>query len=325
MTTLRSRRSRTRAALLGAALVAVLPVLSGCAGTREYPATPLPTTPQPSSAAPPAAAVTCDNALSSYDPVPLAQAGSSTALQRIKARGRLVVGVSADTLLFGARDARTGQLKGFDIDLARAVAAAVLGSPDRLELRVIDSGSRVPFLLDGTIDMVARTMTITCARWQQIAFSAQYFEAGQRILVADTSPITSVQELGRKRVCAPTASTSLDNLRRLVPTAIAVPAATHSACLILFQQGKVDAITGDDAVLAGLTKQDPYAKMVGPRFSEEPYGLGLPPNDPAFVGVVNSALSGWIASGGWASSYRTWLAATLGATASPPAPVYGRR
>lgn len=320
----RTGRLRRVVAVLAVGVPTVLAGVTGCAGAREYAATPLPTTPAPSTSAPAttAAPAACTDALTSY--APRAVTSSSPVLQRVRQRGRLVVGVSADTYLFGARDSRTGRLAGFDIDLARAVAAALLGSPDKVELKVVTAAQRLPFLKEGTVDVVARTMTITCDRWKEIAFSAEYFEAGQRLLVAEGSPVKDVAGLAGKRVCAPAASTSLETLRRVAPTAVPVPAATHTACLILFQQSKVDAITGDDTVLAGLASQDPYAQLVGPRFSREPYGLGLPPGDPTFVGAVNTALASWISSGGWAASYRTWLADTLGTGATPPAPQYGR-
>ncbi|MFN8077829.1 MAG: glutamate ABC transporter substrate-binding protein [Kineosporiaceae bacterium] len=313
-----------RAAGLAGAVVLALGLLTGCAGTREYAATPLPTTPAPAaSTAPAATPAQCADLLNSYDPRPVTS--SSEVLTRIRQRQRLVVGVSADTLLFGARDARSGAIVGFDIDLARALAASLLGSPDKIELKVITAAQRLPFLKDGTVDVVARTMSITCDRWKEIAFSAEYFEAGQRILVAERSPVKDVAGLAGKRVCAPAGSTSLDTLRRVAPQAVPVPADTHTRCLILFQQSKVDAITGDDTVLAGLASQDPYTRLVGPKFSREPYGLGLPPGDPTFVGAVNTALASWVSSGGWTASYRTWLAADLGPGVTAPTPRYGRR
>ncbi|PPG00430.1 transporter substrate-binding protein, partial [Rathayibacter sp. AY1D5] len=102
----------------------------------------------------------------------------------------------------------------------------------------------------------------------------------------------------------------------------AVEAATHSQCLALFQAGEVDAIAGDDTILAGFVAQDPYAKVVGDALSSEPYGLGLPADDPDFVRFVNASLESIRSDGRWQSIYERWLG-VLG-EASPPAPVYGR-
>ena len=122
-------------------------------------------------------------------------------------------------------------------------------------------------------------------------------------------------------MCAPDGTTTLERLQEY-PDITAVPATTHTGCLALFQQGKVDAITGDDTILAGFVAQDPYAKVVGDALSSEPYGLGLPADDPDFVRFVNGALETIRADGRWQSIYDRWLG-ELG-DAAPPAPVYGR-
>ena len=106
---------------------------------------------------------------------------------------------------------------------------------------------------------------------------------------------------------------------------VPVAADTHTGCLVMFQQGKVDAITGDDTVLAGLAAQDPYAKVTkAPAFSNEPYGLGMPKNDPNFVRFVNKVLEDAKADGRWKAAYDRWLAEALGPAPAPPRPVYGR-
>jgi polar amino acid transport system substrate-binding protein len=315
---------------LTAALLAVLFLTSAC-GTSAYDATPLPakTTPTPAaSAAPPAASQDCGNPLASYAPTgplpgPNALPAGST-MARIKARGRLIAGVSADTLLLGSRNPITGAIEGFDIDMLKAVSTAIFGSPDKIELRVISSAQRIPVLQDGSVDIVARNMTINCDRWNDIAFSTEYYRAGQKVMVPLNSTAQGLADLSGKRVCAPAASTSLDALRRF-PKVIAVPADTHTGCLVMFQEGKVDAITGDDTVLAGLAAQDPYAKVTKEQaFTKEPYGLGMKKDTKDLVHFVNAVLEKMRTDGQWKASYDHWLAPDLGPAPAPPKAVYGR-
>ncbi|MDX6237253.1 MAG: polar amino acid transport system substrate-binding protein [Kribbellaceae bacterium] len=317
---------------LTATLLAVLFLTSAC-GTSAYDATPLPAKPTPTpaaSAAPPAASPDCGNPLASYAPSgplpgPNALPVSSTMAQ-IKAHGRLIAGVSADTLLLGSRNPITGAIEGFDIDMLKAVATAIFGSP-KLELRVISSAQRIPVLQDGgpnSIDIVARNMTINCNRWKDIAFSTEYYQAGQKVMVPLNSNAQGLADLSGKRVCAPAASTSLDALRKF-PEVKAVPADTHTGCLVLFQEGKVDAITGDDTVLAGLAAQDPYAKVTkAPAFTREPYGLGMKKGAKDLVQFVNAVLEKMRTDGQWKASYDHWLAPDLGPAPAPPKAVYGR-
>ena len=245
-------------------------------------------------------------------------------MAQIKQRGRLIAGVSADSLLLGSRNPVSGAIEGFDIDMLKAVSTAIFGRPDKIEFRVISSAQRIPVLQDDTVDIVARNMTITCDRWKTIAFSTEYYRAGQKVLVPLGTDLAGLGSLAGKKVCAPAASTSLEELHKFRQV-IAVPAETHTGCLVLFQQGRVDAITGDDTVLAGLAAQDPYARVIKAKaFTSEPYGLAMSQKYPDLVRFVNGVLEQMRTDGRWKTAYDRWLAADLGPAPAPPKAVYGR-
>jgi polar amino acid transport system substrate-binding protein len=157
-------------------------------------------------------------------------------VDKIRTPGRLIVGGSATSMLLAARNPISGRIEGFDVDLARQVAKAIFGDPDKIERRVVTTAERIPVLQDGSVDLVISAMTINCARWQQIAFSAAYYRAGQKVLVPLGSKATSLDDLGCQRVCAPAASTSLDKLKTF-PEVKVVAAATHTGCLVKFPAG----------------------------------------------------------------------------------------
>ncbi|MEU4362515.1 glutamate ABC transporter substrate-binding protein [Promicromonospora sp. NPDC023987] len=248
---------------------------------------------------------------------------SGSTMAEIRDRGFLRVGVSADTLLMGSRDPFTSDIEGFDIDVARQVADAIFGDPDAIQYRVITSGDREAVLQDHEVDIVTRAFTINCERWENIAFSAEYYHAGQKLLVPSTSDVAGIDDLSGQRVCAPEGTTTLERLGEWEGVE-AVPAATHTTCLVLFQQGAVDAITGDDTVLAGFAAQDPYAKVVGDPVSDEPYGVGIPADQPDLVRFVNGVLEDMVDGGQWEESYERWLGDALGPAPTAPKPVYGR-
>ncbi len=334
--------TRRHASAVLAAITATL-LLGACSSAGDYATTPLPTrsaAPSPSATtapAPPATGatdITTANCLRSYAPVaslpsPRDMPAGST-MEKIQKRGRLIAGVSADTLLLGARNPISGRIEGFDIDLLHAVSQAIFGNPDRIELRVVTAAQRLPVLQDRSVDIVARNMTINCVRWKDIAFSGEYYRSGQKVLVRlgekteNGGRITGMQDLEGKRVCAPNGSTSMEKLRTFKGVE-AVGADAHTGCLVLFQEGRVDAITGDDTVLAGLAAQDPYAQVVqSPAFTAEPYGLGVNKDDVDFVRFVNRVVENMKDDGRWASSYKRWLADALGPAPAPPTAVYGR-
>jgi len=243
---------------------------------------------------------------------------AGTFMRTIQDRGRLVVGVSQDTLLFGSVNPLNGQFEGFDIDVLHQLAAAILGDPLKIEFRAITSAERIPKILDGSVDIVGRTMTINCDRRQQVEFSTVYYAAGQRVLVRRDSKAAGIADLGGKRVCATNGSTSIDHIRQAASKPTAVGMADFTDCLVAFQRGEVDAISTDDAILAGLAAQDPYAVVVGDRFSDEPYGLAIRPDHPEFVRFVNGVLDRMRADGTWKAIYAKWLVPRLGTSIPEP-------
>ncbi|GAA1563895.1 glutamate ABC transporter substrate-binding protein [Kribbella hippodromi] len=310
-------------------------LLTAC-GTGNYTATQLPPAPAPTtSSAAPVPTESCDktNELASYAPdgplpAPLHMPAGST-MERIQKRGRLIAGVSADSLHLGSRNPITGQIEGFDIDMINAVADAIFGppaagQPHKVEFRVISSPQRIPVLQQNLVDIVARNITINCARWKQIAFSAEYYKSGQKTLVQRDSKATKLAELSDQTICAPAGSTSLDNLKKANPKIKPITADSDTGCLVLFQQGKAAGISGDDTVLAGDAAQDPYAKVLTERISDEPYGLGINKGNIEFVKFVNGVLEKIKADGTWMGSYNKWLKPDLGSLPAPPAAVYGR-
>jgi polar amino acid transport system substrate-binding protein len=314
-------------------------VLAACTASPDITDTPPAAAPAPSAGSAAGAGSCSPAATASFAPSALAFPDRSLQKQ-IRDRGRFVVGVSSDSYLLGSfKPGSVTEFQGFDIDIAREVARAIFGAEytDRsVQFKVITAADRIPAVNAGAeaggVDLVARNMTMTCGRWNDVNFSAVYFEAAQKVLVRADARETSMKALGaaKKRICAPKGSTSLANVTRLAPGGVQVEADQHTACLALLQEGRVDAITGDDTVLAGLVAQDPATKVVGGALTSEPYGLAVAKRHPEFARFVNRVLADLPASR-WQQSYTRWFITPLGrnpltrAAPPPPDPQYGRR
>lgn len=265
----------------------------------------------------------CD-AEASLRPGPQSPPGAmppGSTMAAIKERGRLIVGVDQNTFMFGFRDPASGQLAGFDIDLAREIARRIFGDPDRLDLRVVDAGQRESALQSGQVDLVVRTFSITCARKENVDFSTVYFYTNQRILASKTSRIDSAASLSGKRVCAVIGTTSLTRLYELKPKPTLIGVTSWTDCLVMLQQAQVDAISTDDVVLLGLAAQDPNLHVVGPSLGIEPYGVGVKKGNEDLVRFVNGALAQMRTDGTWERLYAMWLR-SLGPSPGPPEPRY---
>jgi polar amino acid transport system substrate-binding protein len=262
----------------------------------------------------------------------------------IRSRGRLIVGVSADTLLFGSRNpiAEGTPIEGFDIDMLREVAAAIfevtvaqVDADGLIEYRVITYPERLPKIIAGPdrggVDMVAHTMTITCERWEAIAFSTEYFDAATKVLSTRAIGATGFDELVvlRARMCVPAGGTNETFARRFEADGLVVTAAEDiTDCLVGMQQGRFDAAIADDTVLAGFAAQDPNLVLLSDRLTEEPYGIGMRRDSIDLVRFVNAVLDEMRADGRWAAIYDRWLVQSGAVAAAdipaPPPAVYGR-
>ncbi|MEV6522125.1 glutamate ABC transporter substrate-binding protein [Longispora sp. NPDC051575] len=314
-------------------LVALVLGLAGCSVSAPG-ATPLPSPVPPRpvgvvegpaavpSPVAPGAVPECDPRASLRPDGPLPAPGqmpAGSSMRRIQDRGRLIVGVDQNAFLFGYRNPATGQLEGFDVEMLRAVAQAIFGDPNAITYKVITQAQRIPVITSGEVDIVANTMTITCGRLQQVHFTTVYYEDGQQVMVQKGSGIKGPEDLGGKRVCASKGTTSIAELAVLPAKPVLVAVDNWTDCLVMLQQGQIDAISTDAGILAGLVAQDPNTEIVGKAFTEEPHGMAISKSNPDLVRFVNALLEKTKANGEWAASYRRWLETRMGPQPPPPA------
>ncbi|WP_405925567.1 glutamate ABC transporter substrate-binding protein [Streptomyces sp. NBC_00035] len=248
---------------------------------------------------------------------------------------RLIVGVDQNSFRWGYRDPNNpagSDLEGFDIDLVHAIADDILGDPNAVQFRAIPTNQRIPAIQSGKVDMVVRTMTITCSRLEDVAFSAPYFETGQQVLAPISSTIKGYDEtLANQKICTATGSTAYDKLDadkkagELVSTAdISTTVPNQLDCLVRLQLGEVDAVVTDGALAASQAAQDPTVQLKGKTFTTEYYGVAMKKGSDDLVRRVNRVLENYRQSG-WRTAYDKWLSPTLGAdspSSNPPAAKY---
>ncbi|MBB2989319.1 polar amino acid transport system substrate-binding protein [Mycolicibacterium iranicum] len=249
------------------------------------------------------------------------QEDADKAVANIKARGRLIVGLDIGSNLFSFRDPITGEITGFDVDIAGEIARDIFGTPSQVEYRILSSADRISALETNQVDVVVKTMTITCERKERVNFSTAYLTANQRILAPRDSNIRQSADLSGKRVCVAKGTTSLRRIQQITPPPLIVGVVTWADCLVALQQRQVDAVSTDDSILAGLVSQDPYLHIVGPSMNQEPYGIGVNKENTGLVRFVNGTLQRIRSDGTWNTLYRKWLT-VLGPAPAPPAARY---
>ncbi|MGH3438056.1 MAG: glutamate ABC transporter substrate-binding protein [Sciscionella sp.] len=247
-------------------------------------------------------------------------AGSPT-FAKMKQRKHVIVGVKDAQPGLGYKDLTTGKYSGFDIDIANYISAQLGFDPAKIEYKAVPSASREQALVNGDVDYYVGTYTINDKRKKQVAFAGPYFVAGQDLLVRkDNTDITGPRSLMGKKVCSVTGSTPIQNVRakKLTQASNIVEYQKYSDCVTALEQGKVDVLTTDDAILKGYAAQEPdKLKVVGKPFTKEPYGVGLPHDDKALRDKVNDILQTAMDNGTWQKFYDETLGKS-GSKATPP-------
>lgn len=241
-------------------------------------------------------------------------AGSTMAA--LQEKGKLVVGVKFDQPGFGLNNPTTNEVEGFDIEIAKLIAAALFGgtaedAASKIEFIEAVSKNREPYIQEGRVDLVVATYTINDTRKQVVDFAGPYFVAEQDIMVkADDDSIKAVGDLNGKKVCTVKGSTSEKNLRAQAPQADVTLFDTYSQCAEAMTDGRVVAVTTDNTILAGLVQASSGAfKLIEAPFSEEPYGIGMKKGDDALRTFVNDTLEDLFESGDWAEAFESTLGA----------------
>ncbi|MFJ6697798.1 glutamate ABC transporter substrate-binding protein [Streptomyces sp. NPDC091272] len=307
-------------ALTAGVAVLPLPTTGGVADTVSSPGSG-------TTAALPAKADECEDPEASLRPSPL----DGPAIKRIKERtgataGKLVAGVDQNSYRWGYRNPASKELEGFDIDIVKAIATELFGSPDKVIYRAIPTSQRIPALKSHKVDVVVRTMTVNCSRIKDVAFSNAYFEAGQQVLALKGPGITGYDgSLKGKRVCTAKGSTAYDAMKKESHGALfddpryIVP--NQLDCLVRLQMGQVDAIVTDNALAAGQAAQDPAIEVKGTPFTTEYYGVATNKDDADLVRRINKVLADYSRSR-WKQSYDDWLKEDLPGIKGPPAPKF---
>ncbi|MGM1061061.1 glutamate ABC transporter substrate-binding protein [Saccharothrix sp. Mg75] len=215
--------------------------------------------------------------------------------------GSLTIGIRFDQPGLAQRRL-DGKFVGFDVDVAKYVAAQLGVEEKGITWKEARSADRERLIAEGEVDFVVATYSITDKRKEQVSFAGPYFQTGQGLLVRFTeADITDPGHLDGKRLCSVTGSTSAQKVKDQFAQGVQlVEYGQYSDCVTALLASKVDAVTTDEVILAGYVAENPeLLKLVGQPFTTERYGVGLLKGDGEGRADVNAALEKMISSGEW--------------------------
>jgi glutamate transport system substrate-binding protein len=231
---------------------------------------------------------------------------AGTTMARLNEAGKITIGTKFDQPGFGLLNPQTKEPEGFDVEIAKLVAAKLGIDADGITWTETVSANREPFIQNGQVDIVVATYTINDTRKKVVDFAGPYYEAGQDIMVAKGNPekIEGPDDLAGKTVCSVEGSTPAQNIRDNYPEAQLTTYDVYSKCADDLKNGNVQAVTTDNVILTGLVAGSPDAfELVGNPFTKEPYGIGLKLGDTEFRNFINDVLEESFENGDWAEAW----------------------
>jgi general L-amino acid transport system substrate-binding protein len=215
-------------------------------------------------------------------------------LDAVRRRGYVQCGVTTGVAGFSAPDAR-GEWHGLDVDVCRAIAAAVLGDAQRVRFTPLTAAQRFAVLQSGEIDVLSRITTVTFQRDVQlgIEFPAINWYDGSGFIVRRDSAVRSLRDLDGATICISSGSTNeldvADYFRRNRLHFTPVVMERLDEVTSAYFSGRCDAFTQDRATLAAVRARAPRPDdhVVLPELiSKAPFGPGVMADDPRWIEIV---------------------------------------
>jgi glutamate transport system substrate-binding protein len=247
---------------------------------------------------------------------------AGTTMAKLAKEGKITIGVKTDQPGIGYLEPGADEPTGFDIEMGKIVAGKLGIAPEDIEWKETVSDNREPFIQQGTVDLVIASYSITPERRAIVGQAGPYYVTGQQLLVReeDKNKITRPEDTKDAKVCSVTGSTSIETIEKEYG-ANPVPFDTYSACLTQLNNGSIDAVTTDGAILLGYAAQAPdKLEVVGPVFSEERYGIGFKKGDAAMCQFLNDTIKESYKNGTWADGFKATLGKSGVETPKPPQP-----
>ncbi|MBF8192038.1 transporter substrate-binding domain-containing protein, partial [Nonomuraea sp. K274] len=209
--------------------------------------------------------------------------GVSTVVDKVADGGKIVIGVKGDLPGVGLRNGDSFQ--GFDVEIAKRVAAG-LGAKETTFVQV-STNDRAVALAKGTVDLVVATYSVDRS---EVQFAGPYYLAHQDLLVRADGGLDSLSDLEGKRICALNRAlvSAVQDKVKVMPVA----ANDYAACMDMLASGEVDAVPGDDVILAGFaSREDVKYKILGAKLNNERYAVGIRNGDAKTCKAVKAIIA----------------------------------
>lgn len=227
-------------------------------------------------------------------------------LKEIQERGYLMVAVKDNLRPLGFTDA-SGKLQGLEIDLARRLAAEILGKPDAVRLQPVANRDRISVVLEGKVDLTIARVTATSSRDRLVNFSLPYYLDGTALVTKDAS-LQKLDDVQNQKIAVLKGSDTISQVRFIIPQVELVGVDSYEEARSLLESGGASAFAADASVLTGWVQEYPQYRLLSVRLSGLPLAVVMPKGlqYDSLRQRVNDAIARWKAEGWLQERTKYW-------------------
>ena len=221
----------------------------------------------------------------------------ATPLEDIQDRGVITIGVKENLRPLAFRDA-TGELQGLEIDIARNLAAELLGEDVEIEFIPVKNQERLDLLLQGELDLVIGQLGVNASRQRLVDFSDYYYLDGLGFVTKQPN-LTEPNQITTQRVAILNSSEAIAAMQSYFPAAQLIPVNSYQDALFLLENNQADLFVGDHSVLTGWTQEYPAYRLLPAWLEGNALAIAMPKGNQhqSLYSEIQTLMREWRESG----------------------------
>lgn len=247
---------------------------------------------------------------------------NQSSIDRIKAEGKVRIGVFSDKPPFGFVDEK-GENQGYDVYLAKRIAKDLLGDEKKIEYVLVEAANRVEYLESNKVDIILANFTVTPERKEKVDFANPYMKVALGIVSSDGSPIKSVEELKGKKLLVNKGTTAESYFTKNHPDIELIKYEQNTETFAALKDGRGDALAHDNTLLFAWAKENPgYTTFITSLGDEDTIAPAVKKGDVELLEWLNKEIDTLTSEGFFKEAFGKTLVPAYGDTVKPESVIF---
>lgn len=247
---------------------------------------------------------------------------SKSAIDEIKAAGKIRIGVFSDKPPFGFVDEK-GANQGYDVYLAKRIAKDLLGDENKVEFVLVEAANRVEYLQSNKVDIILANFTVTPERKEKVDFANPYMKVSLGVVSSNGSPIKSVDDLKGKKLVVNKGTTAETYFAKNYPDIELVKFEQNTEAFAALKDGRGAALAHDNTLLfAWARENEGYTTFISSLGDEDAIAPAVKKGNTELLDWVNKEIDTLTSEGFFKEAFEKTLVPAYGDTVKPEAVIF---